>query len=66
MAHLPPTLARQERLKITFSAKMLVRAHAEGGQVQPVVGRYLIKNLLSISYYVFPCQKGKMVYSLPS
>jgi len=38
MAHLPPVMARQEGLKTTFSAKEPPLYHAEGGQVEPVLG----------------------------
>jgi len=39
LAHLPPILAEQESLKITFSTKAPQHTHAEGGQVHAVLGR---------------------------
>jgi len=40
LAHLPPIIARQLTLKITFSAKWPPHPHAEGGQVEPVLGSH--------------------------
>jgi len=37
MAHLPPILARRQSLKNNFAAKMPLRTHAKGGQVEPVL-----------------------------
>jgi len=37
-AHLPPVLARRQSLKTTFSTKVPLCTHAEGGQVEPVLG----------------------------
>lgn len=42
LAHLPPIIARQLTLKITFSTKWPLRTHAEGGQVEPVLGSVTI------------------------
>jgi len=42
MAHLPPILARQESLKNTSSAKWPPRTHAEGGQVEPMLGATIL------------------------
>jgi len=38
LAHLPPILAGQLTLEITFSAKWPPQTRAEGGQVKPVLG----------------------------
>ena len=38
LAHLPPIIARQLTLKITFSIEWPPRTRAEGGQVEPVLG----------------------------
>jgi hypothetical protein len=37
-AHLPPVIARQLSHQATKLAKMPLRTHAEGGQVEPVLG----------------------------
>jgi len=41
MAHLPPIIAKQLTLKTTFSANWPPRTHAEGGQVEPVLGKQI-------------------------
>jgi hypothetical protein len=38
MAHLTPIIARQLTLENIFSSKGLPLTHAEGGQVEPVLG----------------------------
>jgi hypothetical protein len=38
LAHLPPMMANRQSIKTAFSAKVLLRTHAEGGQVEPVLG----------------------------
>lgn len=40
LAHLPPIIARRQSLKNYFSGKVPLRTHAEGGQVQPVLGGF--------------------------
>src|SRR3972149_3159549 len=40
MAHLPPIIARQLTLKTAFSTNWPPHTHAEGGQVEPVLGRH--------------------------
>jgi hypothetical protein len=39
MAHLPPIIAKQLTLETIFSAKWPPHIRAEGGQVEPVLGR---------------------------
>jgi hypothetical protein len=39
-AHLPPDLAKQLTLKITFFTQWPPLTHAEGGQVEPVLGSF--------------------------
>jgi hypothetical protein len=38
LAHLPPVLARQPPHPSTIHCKAPLRIHAEGGQVEPVLG----------------------------
>jgi hypothetical protein len=49
LAHLPPIIARQLTLEITFSAKWPPRFRAEGGQVEPVLGRFC-KTILNYGF----------------
>jgi hypothetical protein len=41
LAHLPPVLAKQQIQKTNISYKVPLRTYAEGGQVEPVLGRHL-------------------------
>jgi hypothetical protein len=47
MAYLPPTLARQQIMKIIFLGKVPLHTQAEGGQVQPVLGGFALGRIHS-------------------
>jgi hypothetical protein len=51
LAHLPPVLARRQSLKTTFSTKVPLRTHAEGGQVEPVLGGHLRRMILKVGTF---------------
>jgi hypothetical protein len=42
-AHLPPVIAGQESVETAYSTKWPLRTHAEGGQVELMLGRLVLR-----------------------